>query len=196
MTIVAPTGAGGRTAPETEHRRELAEVAAGPDAADVLVGAVVARAQDLDLAGFDDVHEIAGVALGEKHRARLQIDGLGLTGRRVGARRQVHDRVGERDHALVVGGHDHEPAVVGQTADELQNAVDLDVVEVRGGFVGEDDGRVVRECSGDGDALLLTAGKPGRPVVEAMAEVDAARGARWSVCGRDRIASPRRRAEP
>ena len=32
-------------------------------------------------------------------------------------------------------------------------------VEVAGGFVGEDDGRVVGECAGDGDALALAAGE-------------------------------------
>ena len=69
-------------------------------------------------------------------------------------------------------GDDDEVAVVGELANELQHAVDLDVVEVRGRLVGEQHRRVVRERAGDRDALLLTAGEVGRAVVQAVFEID------------------------
>ena len=45
-------------------------------------------------------------------------------------------------------------------------------VEVGRGFVGEDDGRVVGQGAGDGDALLLASGQLSRQVVEAVAQAD------------------------
>ena len=128
---------------------------------------------DLDLALLDDVHEVAPVALAEHHIAVASSMRTGSRGVGVGARRQVHDAVGERDQPLVVGGDDDEPAVVGELAEELQHALDLDVVEVRGRLVGEDDRRVVRERTRDRDALLLPARHVAGPVRHAVAEVDA-----------------------
>jgi acyl-CoA thioesterase-1 len=47
------------------------------------------------------------------------------------------------------------------------------VVEVAGGFVGEEDFRAVHEGAGQGDALLLAAGKLVRVVVDAIGKADA-----------------------
>ena len=67
-------GAGGGAALQPEHRRELTEVVAGLDAGDIVFGAVVAGAQDLDLAALHDVHEVAAIALAEtpRHRRRAR----------------------------------------------------------------------------------------------------------------------------
>src|SRR4029079_18604013 len=98
----------------------------------------------------------AACALFEIRLAPVELNPRWFARSRVGPGGQVHDAVGQWDHAFVVGGHEHQPAVVGEGAYQLQHAVDLDVVEVRGRFVGEDDGRVVGERAGDGDPLLLT----------------------------------------
>ena len=45
-------------------------------------------------------------------------------------------------------------------------------IEIAGGLVGVDDAGVVDECSGDGDALLLTARKFSGQMLEACAEAD------------------------
>ncbi len=46
------------------------------------------------------------------------------------------------------------------------------MVQVGGGFVGDDHGWVERQGTGDGDALLLPAGELPGPVVAAVAEFD------------------------
>ena len=76
---------GGR-ALQPEHRRELAEVVAGLDEREPLLGAVVARPDDLDLALVDHVHEIAAVALLEQRLARFEAHHDRLARRGVGAR--------------------------------------------------------------------------------------------------------------
>ena len=102
----------------------------------------------------------------------VELDRLRVAGPSVGAGREVDDLVGQRDEALVVRGDDDEVTVVGELANELQHTVDLDVVEVRGRFVGEQHGRIVRERTRDRDALLLTARHVGGAVVHAVFEID------------------------
>ena len=60
-------------------------------------------------------------------------------------------------------------------------------VEVAGGFVGEDDGGLVDEGAGDGDALTLTAGELVGLVHHAAAEADGLENSSWRArCGRPR----------
>ena len=61
-----------------------------------------------------------------------------------------------------------------ELAQEPQHAVDLDVVEVRGRLVGEEQRRIEREGAGDGDPLLLTTRKIAGPVMHAVLEADLA----------------------
>ena len=75
--------------------------------------------------------------------------------RRLRPRREAHDAIGERNEPFVVGGDDDQPAVVRELAYQFQHSLDLDVVEVRGRLVGEQDRWVVDEGSCDRDALLL-----------------------------------------
>jgi len=58
-----------------------------------------------------------------------------------------------------VGGHDDQASVVGDLAQQAQDPVNLDVVQVGGGLVGQDEGRVVGQGAGDGDSLLLATGE-------------------------------------
>ena len=79
-----------------------------------------------------------------------------------------------RSQTQVVGDDEQRLALF---AHERQQQVDdgagrTRAVEVARGFVGEDDGRVVDERAGDGDALLLAAGKFERQVVQAFAQAD------------------------
>ena len=53
-----------------------------------------------------------------------------------------------------------------------QHALDLDVVEVRGGLVGQDQRRIEAERTRDGDTLLLSARHVAGVVMETLAEAD------------------------
>ncbi len=90
-----------------------------------------------------------------------------------GAVTNPDDAVGDVEHFEVVGGGDDGgPAFLIHLAEEVDDRLAGVEVEVAGGFVGENDGGVVGEGAGDGDALLLAAGELRRLVEEAMAEFD------------------------
>ena len=75
--------------------------------------------------------------------------------------------VGKEDDAVcrlagkthLVGHHDHGHAFPREGDHGVEHFVDHFGVERAGGFVEEHDLGLHRECAGDGDALLLTAGK-------------------------------------
>ena len=94
----------------------------------------------------------------------------GAVGRRE-LRHQLHDPIRERQHPVVVRGHHHDPLAGRELTDQAQHLLDLDEVEVRGRFVGEDQRRIERDRAGDRDALLLSAaqvaGPMGHPVLQA-----------------------------
>ena len=62
---------------------------------------------------------------------------------------------------VVVGGDDDGGAESVHLLEELHQAFRLGVVEVAGGFVGEEQAGTVDDRPGDGDALLLAAGQFG-----------------------------------
>ena len=112
--------------------------------------------------------------------------GLGRAGLRVAPRCEVHDAVGERDEAVVVGGDDDESAAVGQATEQADDAVDLQVVEVGGGLVGEQDGWVVGQRPGDRHPLLLAAGQVARLVLDAVGQPDLVEQLQGACPGRPR----------
>jgi len=65
---------------------------------------------------------------------------------------------GEAGHLGIVGDHDDGVALGVQALEKLDDDALVGGVEVSGGLVGEDDGRVVDERAGDTDALLLASG--------------------------------------
>ena len=67
---------------------------------------------------------------------------------------------------------DDDPTGTGEPAHDAQHGLDLDVVEVRGGLVGEDQRGVEAERTGDGDALLLPARQVAGMVVRALRQAD------------------------
>jgi len=70
---------------------------------------------------------------------------------------------------FVMGRHHDRGASVIGIAEELENVRALTVIEIPGRLVGEEDGRIVDQGSGNGDPLLLPAGESGRqraPLVE------------------------------
>ena len=71
----------------------------------------------------------------------------------------------------------------GEAAQEPGDLASVSGVEVGGGFVGEQDGGVVGEGAGDGDALLLAAGELVGPEPEAVAEPDAVEKVGGAVAG-------------
>ena len=87
-------------------------------------------------------------------------------------RHQLDDAVGQRQHPGVVGGDDHHPVPGGQFADEPQHLLDLNVVEVGGRLVGEDQRRVECDRPRDRHPLLLTAAEVTGPVVHPLRQPD------------------------
>ena len=88
---------------------------------------------------------------------------------------QPDDAVHLGREPLVVGGDQGGAAFAADQAQELgQHRVGGMLVEIAGRLVGEHQRRPVGERPGDGDALLLAAGKLGRPVVEPRAEPELA----------------------
>ena len=84
--------------------------------------------------------------------------------------------VGELDAAAGVAGdvhvvRDHEDGVAGlvEFAKNIDDDLFVGFVEIAGGFVGQDKLRLIDERTGDGDALLFTAGKFCRQMFEAVA---------------------------
>ncbi len=75
-----------------------------------------------------------------------------------------------------MGGHDDgNRELGGGTAQEIEYEVAGGGVEIAGGFVGEKEARVVDEGTGDGDALLLTAGELVRKTVGEIVEFNPAK---------------------
>lgn len=65
-------------------------------------------------------------------------------------------------------GSDDDGGAVGllDLFEEVDDCIYIVVVEVAGGFVGDENGRIVVEGAGDGGTLDLTAGKLGGEMVE------------------------------
>src|SRR5581483_2915377 len=100
---------------------------------------------------------------------------------RVGARqllddvavREEEDPVGDRGRARVVRDHHRRLSpILYRLAEELEDLAAGPRVEVPGGLVGEDDGRLRDQRARDRDALLLAAGELGGTVRAAVREAD------------------------
>ena len=73
----------------------------------------------------------------------------------------------------VVGDHEDGVASAVEFAEEADDDFFVGLIEIAGGLVGKDELGLIDERAGDGDALLLAAGKLRRKMGEAMAEADA-----------------------
>ena len=78
------------------------------------------------------------------------------------------------DKGVVVGGDDDRGAEAVHFVEELHEAAGLGVVEVAGGFVGQQQGGAAHDGAGDGDALLLATRELGGALVELAGEADPA----------------------
>src|SRR5207247_2272918 len=123
------------------------------------------NADDLDLTLLHDVDEIAGVTLHEQHL-------VGCKGHRLFGspavnrlRTHWHDAIGEWNQTLVMRRDDNDSAAVCDLPEQAQHALDLNVVEVRRGLVGEKERRIERERTSDRHPLLLPAREIARTVV-------------------------------
>ena len=88
-------------------------------------------------------------------------------------RAHLDDLVGEREQTLVVRGDQHGATAFGETADQTKDSFDLDVVEVCGRLVGENQQRIERKGACDRDPLLLSAAELVRPMCQPILEPDA-----------------------
>ncbi len=89
---------------------------------------------------------------------------------------KVDDALGIGGVALRVGHHDDGGALVVQLAEQLHHLAAVLRVEVAGGLVGKDELGTGDDGTGDGDALLLTAGELAGEVLGTVADVHAAHG--------------------
>src|SRR5579862_5407498 len=141
---------------QIESRPELTEVATWTDDVEQFLTAIGALQVDLDLAVFDHVDEVATITLLEEDLARLQLDVFRVAVGGGEFRHQLDHAIGDVGDSVVVRDHEQQPAWGRQLAHESQNALDLYVVEVGGGLVGQDQRRLVYESPGDGHTLLLS----------------------------------------
>src|ERR1039457_2989744 len=88
----------------------------------------------------------------------------------------VNDAVGMQGDIVFVGDQDDGIALLVEALEEAHDFVAGGGIEVAGGFVGQQNGRVVDERAGDRDALALAAGKLVRLVVHAGFQVYLAHG--------------------
>src|SRR6202049_1513464 len=87
---------------------------------------------------------------------------------------QPDDAGSARSEREVVGHeHDRRSAVAVERLEQLENALSGRVIEIPGGFVGEEDLGRVGEGARDRDALLFSTGKLGGKVVASAREPDA-----------------------
>jgi hypothetical protein len=81
--------------------------------------------------------------------------------------------VGAGDDVEIVRHHDDsQPAVAVQVAEEAEDFQAGGRVQIAGGFIGEQNARLVDESAGDGGALHLTAGELSRHVPQAVTQAD------------------------
>ena len=94
-----------------------------------------------------------------------------------------------------MGGHDHDRPGEASSPDQPEDALDLDVVEVGGRLVGEQQRRVVGQGPRDRDPLLLAAGHGARAVTHPLGEADRSSrsGARGTGLGAAHAGQPQRR---
>ena len=76
------------------------------------------------------------------------------------------------DQELVVGGDDDGGAEAVHLGKQLHEALGLVVVEIAGRLIGQQQGGAVDDGAGDGDTLLLAAGKLGGPGVALFGQTD------------------------
>src|ERR1017187_2170328 len=88
----------------------------------------------------------------------------------------VNDAVGVQGDIVFVGDQDDGIALLVEAFEEAHDFVAGGGIEVAGGLVGQQNGRVVDERAGDRDALALAAGKLVRLVVHAGFQIDLAHG--------------------
>ncbi len=83
-----------------------------------------------------------------------------------------HGALGSGGHIGLVGDEHDRPAAGVQLVEQREHVGARRGVEVAGGLVGQDQGRVGDERTGNGDALLLAAGELAGSMVDAVRQPD------------------------
>jgi len=102
----------------------------------------------------------------------LQISMLDACGRWCDSGTEFDDAIGERQQPLIVGGDQDRAIGIGEPPQEGEHALHLDVVEVSGRLISENDRRIQREGAGNGNSLLLAAGHRSRPVSHPVSKIN------------------------
>ena len=83
------------------------------------------------------------------------------------------DAVGVGENAVIVRDDDGTTSgLTHQFAEQFHDHFSVLGIERGGGFVANDQSRIVHQCAGNGDTLLLTAGKFVRAFFHVLAEAD------------------------
>ena len=142
---------------ESEERAELSEVLTRSDPVEELLTTVGEHPHDVDLARLDHIHQVGRIPLFEHRLAGGDRHLVGGLVRRRVVRNHVDDPIGDRHEPGVMRRHDDRTPLGPQLLQEADDRLGLDVVEVGGRFVRQQQRRVVSEAAGHRDSLLLAA---------------------------------------
>ena len=78
----------------------------------------------------------------------------------------------------LVGDHHHRQPIVIQLLKHFENFDGSPAIQISGGFVGQQDGRVIDQSARNRNPLLLASGKLGREVLHAVSQVPPVQGLR------------------
>ena len=85
---------------------------------------------------------------------------------------ETDDPFGVRGDVVLVRHHDDRASLVVQPGEQLHDLQGRFRVQVAGGFIRQNEIRIVDQAAGDGHALLLAAGQLRRPVPQPLAQAD------------------------
>ena len=142
------------------------------DVDDQLPGSVVAVAKQLHVTALDYVDEVAGIAHLEQRLVGLQVYGERLGTVRPPAGRRVRQRRRPAGLSFIMGRDDHKSPGGGDRADQPQHALDLDVIQVGGRLVGDDQRWIEGQRRAMATRCCWPPGQLGRPMCNAIAQID------------------------
>src|SRR5258706_5139625 len=85
----------------------------------------------------------------------------------------MNDALAAVGHRRVMGDQENRAAVFDELIEESEDGLAGFAVEGAGGFVGQENKRIIHQSAGDADALLLAAGELHGAMIEALGEADA-----------------------
>ncbi len=121
----------------------------------MLLGAIGPNAEHIQATRFDEIYQLAAFTLLEQHLTRPESYIFWRPISISEVRNQFDDPVCNLGHAMVMCGDYDNASGNSQFPQKFEYAFDLNVIKVCRRFVSHDERRVLHECSGNRDSLLL-----------------------------------------